>query len=481
MSKHFEDLALTPFVRKVTFFSSGGAFLDGYVLSIIGVALVQLTLVLNLDAAWTAIIGTAAFAGIFAGTILGGYLTDIIGRKRMFTLDVIAIGILSILCMFMDSAIQLVILRFLIGFFVGADYPIATSLIAEYTPKHHRAKTMGTVAAAWYLGATAAAVVGYLLYSVDWGWAWMLGSAVIPSVILLIGRHGIPESPMWLARKGRLSEAQEVVYTVFGSDVIFDYEEPSDVRISTLFKKGYLGRVIFMGVFILCQVVPMYAIYTFGPSIMNLFGLNQGHDSILGEAVISLIFLIGTIPAMHWLNKFGRRKTVLVSLACMGAGLLILGIWPDAPVWIVLFAFSLYAFFSGAPGILQWLYPNELFPTEIRATAVGVAIGFSRIGTIISTSMLPWCLAEFGIGPTMLAGAGLVVIALIASIAFAPETLGKTLKETSALTEKESSGRKHGIHKTEEHNQRAERQNSIAPGAVPGAVSEGLKNAPQKR
>ncbi len=481
MSKHFEDLALTPFVRKVTFFSSGGAFLDGYVLSIIGVALVQLTLVLNLDAAWTAIIGTAAFAGIFAGTILGGYLTDIIGRKRMFTLDVIAIGILSILCMFMDSAIQLVILRFLIGFFVGADYPIATSLIAEYTPKHHRAKTMGTVAAAWYLGATAAAVVGYLLYSVDWGWAWMLGSAIIPSVILLIGRHGIPESPMWLARKGRLSEAQEVVYTVFGSDVIFDYEEPSDVRISTLFKKGYLGRVIFMGVFILCQVVPMYAIYTFGPSIMNLFGLNQGHDSILGEAVISLIFLIGTIPAMHWLNKFGRRKTVLVSLACMGAGLLILGIWPDAPVWIVLFAFSLYAFFSGAPGILQWLYPNELFPTEIRATAVGVAIGFSRIGTIISTSMLPWCLAEFGIGPTMLAGAGLVVIALIASIAFAPETLGKTLKETSALTEKESSGRKHSIHKTEEHNQRAERQNSIAPGAVPGAVSEGLKNAPQKR
>lgn len=140
MSQHFEDLSLTPFVKKVTFFSSGGAFLDGYVLSIIGVALVQLTVVLNLDAAWTAIIGTAAFAGIFAGTILGGYLTDIIGRKRMFTLDVIAIGILSILCMFMDSAIQLVILRFLIGFFVGADYPIATSLIAEYTPKHHRAK-----------------------------------------------------------------------------------------------------------------------------------------------------------------------------------------------------------------------------------------------------------------------------------------------------------------------------------------------------
>ena len=150
---------------------------------------------------------------------------------------------------------------------------------------------------------------------------------------------------------------------------------------------------------------------------------------------------------MHWLNKFGRRKTLLVSLVCMGIGLLILGIWPEAPVWIILFAFSLYAFFSGAPGILQWLYPNELFPTEIRATAVGVAIGFSRIGTIISTSILPWCLVEFGIGPTMLAGAALVLFALLVSLAFAPETLGKTLKETSALTEKELAPRKHSLHR----------------------------------
>lgn len=145
--KKFDELAMTPFVKKVTIFSSGGAFLDGYVLSIIGVALVQLNVELQLTATWSALIGAAALAGIFVGTILGGYLTDIIGRKRMFTLDVIAIGVLSILCIFLGSALQLAILRFLIGFFVGADYPIATSLIAEYTPKHHRAKSMGAVAA----------------------------------------------------------------------------------------------------------------------------------------------------------------------------------------------------------------------------------------------------------------------------------------------------------------------------------------------
>lgn len=441
--KQFEDLGMTPFLKKVTFFSSGGAFLDGYVLSIIGVALTQLTPLFGLDAGWTAAIGASAFIGIFAGTILGGYFTDIIGRKRMFTLDVIAIGILSIFCFFMQGAAELVVLRFLIGFFVGADYPIATSLIAEYTPKEHRSKSMGMVSASWYMGATAAAVVGFICINNPDGWRWMLGSALVPSVILLLGRHGIPESPLWLSRKGRLAEAQEVIYTVFGSDVIFEYEEPADVRLSTLFKKGYLGRVVFLGIFILCQVVPMYALYTYGPTIMTAFGLGSGHESILGEAVISLLFLAGTFPAMYWLNTFGRRPTLLVSLGLMAIGLLALGLWPTGPVWFIIIAFALYAFFSGAPGILQWLYPNELFPTEIRASAVGIAIGFSRIGTVAGTYLLPIALESWGLGPTMLVGAGLVGVGFVISYFCAPETRGKTLHEASQIGGVETRGATH--------------------------------------
>ena len=78
-----------------------------------------------------------------------------------------------------------------------------------------------------------------------------------------------------------------------------------------------------------------------------------------------------------------------MSFALMAAGLLVLGLWPTAPVTVIILAFGLYAFFSGGPGILQWLYPNELFPTEVRATAVGIAIGFSRIGTIAATYGTP--------------------------------------------------------------------------------------------
>jgi putative MFS transporter len=93
----------------------------------------------------------------------------------------------------------------------------------------------------------------------------------------------------------------------------------------------------------------------------------------------------------------------------------------------------LYAFFSGGPGILQWLYPNELFPTEVRATAVGVAIAISRLGVVVSTYGLPIFLAAYGIGTTMLVGCGLLLVALVMSIFMAPETRHMTLSEASSL------------------------------------------------
>lgn len=164
-----------------------------------------------------------------------------------------------------------------------------------------------------------------------------------------------------------------------------------------------------------------------------LFDRGEGRDSILGEAAVSLFFLIGTFPAMFWLNSIGRRPLLIGSLAFMAVGLVILGVFPTAPVIVVILAFGLYAFFSGGPGILQWLYPNELFPTAVRASAVGIAISISRVGTIVSTYGTPLMLEQFGVGPTMLAAAALVVLGLVLSIFMAPETRGKSLAETSKV------------------------------------------------
>ncbi len=103
-------------------------------------------------------------------------------------------------------------------------------------------------------------------------------------------------------------------------------------------------------------------------------------------------------------------------------------------IWLVVMAFAVYAFFSGGPGNLQWLYPNELFPTDIRASAVGVIMSLSRIGTIVSTWALPIFINNYGISNTMLMGAGISLFGLLISVAFAPETRGMSLAQTSNMT-----------------------------------------------
>jgi len=421
------------FLVKITIFSSGGSFLDGYVLSIISVALVGATATLGLTTGQAGIIGAAALAGIFFGSLVGGHLTDHLGRRLMFMLDLSAIGMASLACAFVNTAWQLIVLRFLLGFFVGADYPIATSLIAEFVPRKQRAIGMGIVSSAWYLGATVAALIGFILYPLEHGWRWMLGSAIIPCIILLIGRADIPESPRWLAQRGRTAQARMVLKRVFGAETDLEEEVPAPLGFASVFRQGYVKRIVYLGLLILCQVVPMYAMYTFGPTILSAFHLGDPRMSVLGETIISLFFLLGSIPAMFLLNSLGRRPLLIGSLALMAVGLFIPGIAPASHIVLIIVAFGIYAFFSGGPGILQWLYPNELFPTEARATAVGTAIAISRIGVVVSTYWLPLFLHRFGVGPTMLVGAGLLALALVLSIFMAPETRGLTLSEASSL------------------------------------------------
>lgn len=431
--KQFDDIGNTSIYKKILLWGSGGPFLDGYVLVIIGIALEPLKTELQLDAQWIGLVGAATLVGLFIGTSLFGYIADLFGRRLMFLIDIVAIGVISSATMFISSPLELVIMRFLIGIVIGADYPIATSMIAEFSTTKQRAFSMGFIAAMWYIGATVADLVGYLLYDVENGWRWMLGSAAIPCLMILLGRVNLPESPRWLMRKGRVEECRKLMRDLFGEEISLEYEEPKVTSYGALFEKRHLTSIIFVGIIWTCQVIPMFAIYTFGPQIIGLLGLDEGRNAVLGNIVISMFFLIGCIPAMYWLNSIGRRPLLIGSFAIMTLALGILGLFTNPGIELVVIAFAVYAFFSGGPGILQWLYPNELFPTEIRASAVGAAMSLSRIGTVLSTYALPIFIINYGISSAMLAGAAISLVGLVVSVAMAPETRGLSLEKTSRL------------------------------------------------
>lgn len=433
-ARNFDDIQFTSIHRRIMLWGSGGPFLDGYVLVIIGVALEQLTPLLHLDAEWIGLLGAATLVGLFIGTSLFGYISDRVGRRKMFLIDIILIGLISLATMWVSSPMELLVMRVLIGIVIGADYPIATSMITEFSNTRQRAFAVGFIAAMWYVGATCANLVGYLLYDMADGWRWMLGSAFIPCVLILVGRFDLPESPRWLLRKGRVQECEQMMLKLFGEPVVFDEEPAQETRFLQLFTRRHFSFVLFVAAIWTCQVIPMFALYTFGPQIVGLLGWDQGRTAALGNVVISLFFMLGCLPAMYWLNKIGRRPLLIGSFAMMTLSLAVLGLVSILDIWLVIVAFAVYAFFSGGPGILQWLYPNELFPTDIRASAVGVIMSISRIGTVISTWALPVFITRYGISTVMLTGALISLIGWLVSIFFAPETRGLSLSQTGKMT-----------------------------------------------
>jgi len=154
---------MTRYHRKLLIACSGGPFLDGYLLTIIALALPTATKDLNLSPAEMGVIGAASLVGLFVGSLWFGAVTDKVGRRAMYTIDLLAMVVFSALCVFVTDAWQLVVLRFLIGIAVGADYPIATSLLAEWIPRRTRGPLLGLLSAFWQVGAVLSCVVGFVI------------------------------------------------------------------------------------------------------------------------------------------------------------------------------------------------------------------------------------------------------------------------------------------------------------------------------
>jgi MFS transporter, putative metabolite transport protein len=438
-----DDAPTSTFHRRLLIACCGGPFLDGYILSLVGVAIVGFNADIPSSSVAQGLIGAASLIGMFFGAIGFGALTDRIGREKMYALDLTVLVVACGMSAFVTAAWQLILLRFIIGLAVGADYPIATSLLTEFTPRKKRGFMIGVSGLAWSVGAMFAFLLSFIVVHVSGGyglWRVMLFSGAIVGILVVLLRRGIPESPRWLASRGRAEEADRVMKLVYGPDATL----PTDVEVEvertsfltdlgTIVRGGYLKRIVMCGVLYLAQITPQYALYTFGGIILAAAGLEGTNASTLGELLIATLFAVGIIPALRLIETWGRRPMTVWPFALMALPLMGLGIWENAPSWFVIGAFAFYAFVSGGPSVLQWIYPNELFPTKIRATAVGLSVGISRIGAASGTYLLPISIHAIGLGSTLWIAAGMTLVALVVCIAWSPETKGRTLAETSAL------------------------------------------------
>lgn len=422
-----EDIPLNSFHKKLTFYSAGGPFLDGYVLSILGVVMLQLTQDLQLSLAWQGLIAASALIGVFIGGFFGGWFTDKYGRKVLYLVDLIAIVVFSVAQFWVESAWALFAWRLLLGIAVGADYPIATAFLAEFLPRKNRGPRLSAMVVMWFVGAAVAYIIGELILrsGIQDAWRYVLASAIIPGVIFLVARTGTPESPRWLLNKGRVEEADQVIKKIYGpnysiKDLSEDHvEEEAKVTLSELFHSGYGKRMWFVNIFWTCAIIPLFAIYAFVPQVLHALKLT-GDMAAWGSVAITVFFLIGAIIATLLIEKMGRKRMLFHSFLWSGVMLVLLGLFPDSSSTIILLLFGGYAIFIGGAQVMEYVLPNELFPTEVRATAVGLGTSISRIGAAVGTYLLPFALNSWGIGATMIIAGFICFVGAWSAWALAP-------------------------------------------------------------
>ena len=221
----YEEAPFRPFHLRLMVASLGGVFCDGAELGIVGMALGAATPALGLTPFWVGLLGGASLLGLFLGALLTGPLADRHGRRPLFAWNMLLLGLVSAAQFFVQSPEQLLVARLLIGLLLGTDYVVSKALLTEFVPGRYRAGVMSSLAVAWASGYAAAYAAGYAISHLDAFadhhlWRYMLLASAIPCLLMFPLRVTLPESPMWLAAKGRHREAEDIVHRHVGREVL---------------------------------------------------------------------------------------------------------------------------------------------------------------------------------------------------------------------------------------------------------------------
>ncbi len=364
--------------------------------------------------------GAATLLGIMGGALVFGPLTDRFGRRLLMIADLAVFVTASLLQFFVAQLWQLIALRIVLGVAIGADYPIAGALISEYMPARLRGAAVNSMQVVWFLGATVAYIAGALLVFRADAWRWILASSAVPAAIGLALRSTAPESVRWLHARGRVTEAQTLLQRHFGDGHAVEPYAVKRARLRELLMPPYLGRLAFVSAMWLLQVVPLFAMYTFAPVVLR--ALHIPASSPLGSVAVTAGFFIGSLLSMWLVETWGRRPLCIAGFTISA---IVFAIVARVPPVTVVALFIVYAVAIGAAAGLELLYPAELLPTALRASATGIATAVSRVGAFAGTFALPITLAHYGVSAVTAACAVLSLAGLVISILYAPETRGR--------------------------------------------------------
>jgi MFS transporter, putative metabolite transport protein len=457
------SIPMTGMQWRIWILAAAGKFFEGFVVFMTGVALPLISREFEITAAQNGFISAASLMGILVGAIGLGGMSDHFGRKRMFIAEMIIFVAFLVLLIFCTNFISLVVCLFGLGLALGCDYPTAHMIISESIPSTSRGKLVLAAFAFQAVGALAGTGVGFLVLSLEPtldAWRWMYGTAIIPALLVTIGRFFITESPNWLHVRGATERAEAAARRL----LVRSPQYPADIVLTRgfasagghghergsfadLFKHKNLRATIFASVPWFLQDLGTYGIGIFTPTILAAaFGSKPDHirsisDLILsdilaakGAALITTLLIIGIIFAVALADKFGRIWLQVVGFVGCAVGLLIASLsdgFEGSTKMVMIFAgFMLFNFMTNlGPNAQTYLLAGEVFPTAIRGTGAGFAAAVGKIGAVATAFLFPILLSSIGTGPLLYILVATSILGAVVTWIFRIETKGVNLDE----------------------------------------------------
>ena len=388
------------------------------------------------QAAW---IGTANLLGMAIGAFVWGSIADSIGRRKAFTATLLVFSLFTVLGAFSPDIIWFCIFRFMAGFGLGGCVPVDYALVGEFTPRKQRGRVLTAMDGWWPVGAALCGATSALIMATLADWRFTMLVMVLPALLVFWVRRSVPESPLFLVRKGRTAEAETVINGLIsstGSTVtnwrLPEPEEPATLsmravgtQLRDLWQYSWKITVAAWSLFFTILLV-YYLALTWMPKILVDSGFKE-YAAFLTTSGMAAVGLLGVIVAALLVERVGRKWILAVTGPLSALILVVVALVLDVPAaatgWLLAYGFVVQVAIP-----VLYAYVSELYPTELRGSGFGWASTVSRVGAgfgplILVSIAWPYLGLPLSFG---LAGV-LVVLAVLWMMRCAPETKGAAL------------------------------------------------------
>jgi putative MFS transporter len=383
----------------------------------------------------------ALFTGLFIGTIAFAFVADKFGRRAIFTYSLLWYSACTLILAFQNTALGINLWRLIAGIGIGVELVTIDTYISELVPKSGRGKAFAFQQGIGFIAVPLVSFLAWLLVPLAplgvSGWRWVVIIGSTGALVVWIIRWRLPESPRWLAQHGRLAEAERVIGAI-EARVAAEHgralpppappvpEEPGHGRYAEAFAPAYLSRTIMMIVVSFGSTIGFYGFANWVPTLLIAKGIVVT-KSLEYTFIIAFAFPLFALISTSFADRMERKAQVALSSLGMAVVGVIFSLQSLPLALIVLGAVQTM--------LLTWLsfsyhnYMAEIYPTRIRARAVGFVYSWSRFSAIFSGFFIAFFLKSFGVlGVFVMIGGAMVIVAAAIAL-FGPRTNQLALEE----------------------------------------------------